>query len=550
MCTTGKNQWAHTVFLLAALLALLAGCGGGGSSAPAPISEPNVVGQTQTAAATAITGAGLTLGTVTMQSSSTVAAGNVITESPVAGSNVASGTAVNIVVSTGPAPVQVAVPNVVGQTQAAATTAITGAGLTVGTVTMQSSSMVAAGNVITEGPVAGSNVASGTAVNLVVSTGPAPAQVAVPNVVGFTQTAAITSIGLAGLGVGTVVQTFSTIVPAGNVISETPTAGTSVSLGTDVNLAISSALAPRTFTALDTTMTTSRLYHTSTLLPNGQVLLAGGLPTDSSVPLNTAELYDPVTRSFTALPAAMTVNRAEHTATLLANGQVLLTGGAGGIGFGASNAILNTAELYDPVARTFTVLIARMTAYRRAHTATLLSNGQVLLTGGFGGIFDISAGVLNTAELYDPVSQTFTALTAKMTSSRYSHKATILQNGQVLLTGGFGVNIASLNTVEVYDPVAKSFNAMAATMVTARGRHTATLLSNGQVLIAGGWAQTGILDSAEVYDPAALTFTVLPATMTTQRYAHGASLLNNGEVLITGGGSASVPFNTAEIFIP
>src|SRR5207248_3081778 len=170
------------------------------SSGPAQIAVPNVVGQTQAAAASALTGAGLTVGAVTMQSSSTVAAGNVISESPSAGTRVASGSAVNLVVSSGPA--QIAVPNVVGQTQAAATSAITGAGLTVGAVTMQSSSTVAAGSVISESPPAGTKVASGSAVDLVVSSG--PAQIAVPNVVGQTQARAGGAKGGGGVTVGAV----------------------------------------------------------------------------------------------------------------------------------------------------------------------------------------------------------------------------------------------------------------------------------------------------------------------------------------------------------
>jgi len=162
---------------------------------------PNVVGQAQAAATSAITGAGLTMGAVTQQSSSTVAAGSVISESPTAGTRVASGSAVDLVVSSGaPPPAQVAVPNVVGQAQAAATSAITGAGLTMGAVTQQSSSTVAAGNVISESPPAGTMVASGSAVDLVVSSGaPPPAPVPVPNVVGGGGGGAFDSFTLAAL---------------------------------------------------------------------------------------------------------------------------------------------------------------------------------------------------------------------------------------------------------------------------------------------------------------------------------------------------------------
>ena len=199
------------------------------------VAVPNVVGLSQGAASSAITSAGLVVGTVTQQASSTVASGNVISQSPVAATSVASGSAVNLVVSTGPA--KVAVPNVVGLSQAAVSSAITGAGLVVGTVTQQASSTVASGNVISQSPVAATSVASGSAVNLVVSTGPAKA--AVPNVVGLTQAAASSSITGAGLVVGTVTQQASSTVASGNVISESPVAATSVNTGSAVNLVVS-----------------------------------------------------------------------------------------------------------------------------------------------------------------------------------------------------------------------------------------------------------------------------------------------------------------------
>src|SRR5436853_135980 len=145
---------------------------GSGGTPPPTVPVPKVVGQTQAAATSAITSAGLTVGTVTQQSSTTVASGHVISESPAAGTSVVSGSAVNLVVSSGaPAPTQVAVPNVVGQTQAAATSAISGAGLTAGAVTQQSSTTVASGSVISQNPAAGADSASGSAVDLVVSTG-------------------------------------------------------------------------------------------------------------------------------------------------------------------------------------------------------------------------------------------------------------------------------------------------------------------------------------------------------------------------------------------
>src|SRR5436853_1219655 len=145
---------------------------GSGGTPPPTVPVPNVVGQTQAAATSAISAAALTVGTVTQQSSTTVASGSVISESPAAGTSVASASAVNLVVSSGaPAPTQVAVPNVVGQTEAAATSAISAAALTVGAVTQQSSTTVASGSVISQNPAAGADSASGSAVDLVVSTG-------------------------------------------------------------------------------------------------------------------------------------------------------------------------------------------------------------------------------------------------------------------------------------------------------------------------------------------------------------------------------------------
>jgi VWFA-related protein len=146
------------------------------STGPAPppgptmVTVPNVANQTQAAATAAILGAQLVLGTVSQQSSTTVAAGSVISQSPAAGSSLATGSAVSLVVSTGP----VAVPNVVNQTQTAATTALTGAGLALGAVSQTSSATVPSGSVISQNPAAGTSVAAGSAVALVVSTGPVP----------------------------------------------------------------------------------------------------------------------------------------------------------------------------------------------------------------------------------------------------------------------------------------------------------------------------------------------------------------------------------------
>jgi beta-lactam-binding protein with PASTA domain len=197
------------------------------------VTVPDVVGLAQAAAQTAITDAGLAVGAVTQEASDTVPVGDVISQNPAAGTSVAPGSAVAFVVSLGP---PVTVPNVVGLPQAAAQTAITDASLTVGAVTLAASETVPAGNVISQNPVAGTSVAPGSAVALVVSLGP---PVTVPNVVGLPQAAAQTAITDASLTVGAVTHAASDTVPAGNVISQNPAAGTSVAPGSAVALVIS-----------------------------------------------------------------------------------------------------------------------------------------------------------------------------------------------------------------------------------------------------------------------------------------------------------------------
>jgi hypothetical protein len=164
-----RGHAVRSVFLVLIAAAVTA-CGDGSSgSGGAQISVPNVVGDTQTAAMTAITGAGLTVGAVTQASSATVASGSVVSQTPAAAVSAARGSSVALVVSSGPAPVSV--PNVVGDTQAAATTAITGTGLKVGTLTQTTSATVPTGDVVSENPAAGMSVANGSAVALVISSG-------------------------------------------------------------------------------------------------------------------------------------------------------------------------------------------------------------------------------------------------------------------------------------------------------------------------------------------------------------------------------------------
>jgi hypothetical protein len=236
--------------------------------------------------------------------------------------------------------------------------------------------------------------------------------------------------------------------------------------------------------------------------------------------------------------------RSYHTATLLPNGKVLIAGGSTNNG-----TTSNTAQLYDSASGTYNST-GNMTVSRDFHTATFLTSGpnagKVLIAGG-----RTNSGkgytYLSTAELYDPATGIFTAVSSLMTAARYGHTATAITAGAniglVLIAGG--ANTAALSTAELYDPVAGTFSPASSSMATARQYFTATVISTG-VLAVGGINSTGQVASAEQYQGAF----VASDTMRSARDAHTATLLSNGSVLIVGGqASGGVSIATAELFV-
>ena len=254
-------------------------------------------------------------------------------------------------------------------------------------------------------------------------------------------------------------------------------------------------------------LATLREFHTGTLLPSGQVLVAGGVG-DGGV-LSSAELYDPASGSWSSTGSLATARKL-HTATLLPSGQVLVAGGFG----------LSSAELYDPASGSWSSTGSLATG-RGSHTATLLPNGQVLVAGG-----SFNAVKLSSAELYDPASGSWSS-TGSLAAARSFHTATLLPNGQVLVAGGFGLG-GGLSSAELYDPASGSWSSTGS-LGTAYGFHTATLLANGQVLVAGGGTS-----SAELYDPASGSWNST-GSLAIFRSEHTATLLPSGNVLVAGG---------------
>ena len=345
-----------------------------------------------------------------------------------------------------------------------------------------------------------------------------------------------------------------------------------------------------------TLSTTMRFFHTATLLSDGRVLIVGGSATSGGVPLNTGEVYDPIGNTFTAT-GTLTAARKNHTATN--TGVVQLVGG-----IDSSGNSLGSTETYDSSMNAFTYsangapyATAKHAAFvipsvdaivitggrasngsslnttggistniilsdaRASHTATILPDERVLIVGGNNGS-EAAPTPSDSAELFDSnvpvntfpraVQGDFFATVGAMTDGRYSHTATQLPNGKVLVAGG-SVGSSSgcsyeLSSAELYD----GFFTPTGSMGQARTEHTATLLPNGKVLIAGGFTNCGSthLKSAELYDPGNGTFSPT-GDMTAGRSRHTATLLPNGKVLITGGiGTNFASLKSAELYDP
>jgi N-acetylneuraminic acid mutarotase len=350
-----------------------------------------------------------------------------------------------------------------------------------------------------------------------------------------------------------------------------------------------------TWTATGDMVTPRGETHTATLLPDGTVLVAGGgggassgccaLP---SPELPSAELYDPVSGTWAAT-GNMNEIRSYDTATLLPNGKVLVAGGNTG-----SNSVepQASAELYDPATRSWTTTSTLIEAHSYGETATLLADGTVLLVGGSNGIFGTSADPgMAGAELYDPgigVAPTESAsatppsmetpvatpspsspviasagpgwtASVTMATPRLNPTVTLLLDGLVLVAGGNGAS-EPLASADLYDPGSGTWSATGSLVAHAGGGFTATLLRDGKVLVAGGTRDvpardgsgngiTEALGSAELYDPASGTWTAT-GSMVTPRYASTATLLSDGRVLVAGGSSATDALAAAELYDP
>ena len=248
--------------------------------------------------------------------------------------------------------------------------------------------------------------------------------------------------------------------------------------------------------------------YSMTLLLDGKWLVAGGYKGNgSNADCDKARLYDPATGIWTNT-GSMTSKRNYHATTQLSDGKVLVVGGESG----GDNSQLSSAEIYDPVAGTWTKTGSMNVARKGGHTATLLSNGKVLVTGGTTN--NSPACAVSSAELYDPVTEKWT-VTTSMNEVRYGHAAVLLTNGLVLVAGGENPSANYIFSAELYDPYRSTWTMTGSMPYESRYNYTGTLLTNGQILLTASganyaWELTNAWAvSKELYNPAIGQFTAI-----------------------------------------
>jgi len=288
-------------------------------------------------------------------------------------------------------------------------------------------------------------------------------------------------------------------------------------------------------------MKVSRQSHRATLLNDGQVLITGGEDYKGKA-LASAELFNPEPGRF-ELIENMAEPRIGHTATLLGGGRVLIAGGRKKSG--ALLQVLSSAEIYSPQERQFMPVGRSMNFPRWRHEAALLDNGWVLIAGGLS-----KEDPLDSMEFFIPEKNIFRRA-GRMTSARTDFALTPIDGGRVFIGGGKGLDNKPIGAFEVYELDNERLKLVDSGKLNyARYDLTATRLRDGRVLIAGGTAdgEQG-LRYAEIYDPGKKTVKPCPSAMVTRRYRHSATPLPNGYVLIAGGYLWDNP-KSAELFNP
>lgn len=277
------------------------------------------------------------------------------------------------------------------------------------------------------------------------------------------------------------------------------------------------------------TMKQARTGHTATLLNDGRVLITGGYLTGSTTTVaNTAELYDPVTGTFSSA-GNMSSARVEHSATLLPNNTVLI---AGGTSSGFSNSGLATAETFDPTTNAFTATAGNMPGAFRAHAAVYFKSGAtdfVLLAGGAAGTGSES----NAAYVYNVGTRTFANASGTMLTARmYAGGALISDSDDKVLVAGGRRSGNPEPTAEIYDH-GVGFSATG-TMTAAREGSDVLRLPDGRIAMVGNDVSSTTGNHTEFYNPSTGTFTAAEI-ISPFRYSDAGEVLSNGKILVSGG---------------
>lgn len=298
-------------------------------------------------------------------------------------------------------------------------------------------------------------------------------------------------------------------------------------------------------------MSGQRNGHTATLLADGRVLVVGGQTCvyigdagcDAPISLASAEIYHPDTGTWSAT-GSMATSRYAHTATRLLDGRVLVAGGFFDAGAWAPEvpSYLASAELYDPRAGSWAAT-GNLHGPRGSAMATLLADGTVLVAGGTNGVVDLVAAALTTAEIYHPDTGVW-SLTASMAQAHEGGTMTRLNDGRILVAGGF-TGTGDITQPEIYDPAKGVWKATGA-MVSPRAYHSATLLRDGTVLVTSGDGLSGgfeiPLNTAEIYQPSTGLWAATADTPSTHFQNPNGVLLSDGTVLLADG--------SAEVYDP
>lgn len=266
-------------------------------------------------------------------------------------------------------------------------------------------------------------------------------------------------------------------------------------------------------------MNVRRWLFSSSIFSNNKILASGG---DSPVLFNSAEIYN-LDNNTWENTTPMLAYRAHHHLITLNTGEVIAIGGL----------LLKSCEIFNPASNSWRYTDSLETLKYFWNTATLLNDGRILVVGGY--YFDQSTLQnihFNICEIFDPITETW-SITDSLTNGRSAHTATLLNDGKVIVTGG--QNIGDLSSCEIYDPATNQWSS-AGSLLHARSFHSAVLLSDGRVLASGGVTPDSTLGTryCEVYSPVTNSWSEA-GEMIIPRADHKSLLLLDSTVLITGG---------------